>query len=110
MVGDGFTLSWGSRADLEGFSLPRQKLSDSFSGDCWVSPCWPAGWSFLTKGWWRDGLSRAVALVQRDSSELEQRSCPAKSGLFATEIPASNCSFNDLYDRQRKHPCLLSLL
>lgn len=110
-VGDGFSLSsWGSRTDLEGFSLQRRKLSDGFSGACWISLCWSAGWSFLTKGRWRDGLSRAVALVQCESNELEQRSCPAKPGLFATEIPASNCSFNDLYDRQRKHHCLLSLL
>lgn len=96
--------------DLEGFSLRRRKLSDSFSGDCWISPCRSAGWSFLTKGRWHDGLSRAVASAQCKSSELEQRSCPTKPGLFATKIPASNCSFNDLYDRQRKHRCLLSLL
>lgn len=62
------------------------------------------------KSQWCDGLSRTVASVQHESSELEQRSCPAKPGLFATEIPASNCSFNDLFDRQRKHHCLLSLL
>lgn len=71
MVGDGFTLSsWGGRMDLGGFSLWRQKLSDSFSGDCWISPGWSAFWSFLTKDWWCDGLSRAVTSVQHESSEL----------------------------------------
>lgn len=88
----------------------KVKMLDSFSGNWWISPHWSAGCWFLMKTQWCDGLSRTVTSVQCKNSELEQRSCPAKPGLFASEIPSSNCSFNDVFDRQRKHHCLLSLL
>lgn len=61
-VGAGFSLPFkGGRTDLEDFFVWRLKLSVSFCGDCWIRSCWSAGWSFLMKGQWCDGLSRAVA-------------------------------------------------